>query len=240
MKYMSKIHTISKVLLIFVVWSCGMSSAAAQKFSFEEKKIALKDGDTRSAIQVILEPEIDRVRDAFDEFMDDYHDVHMNTGNLFGKHRIIEAEEVTIDAISPNKMNFSARIIENGAQTELSVFGSFGLDLQITEQEYPVAFANMKNLTMQFVNHFIPNYFSTEVNNQKEEIADFRDDIDDLNKDIAKNHRKIEELKEENTEMEQEKALLMKKLEEAENDLDAIKQSRVKTREAITRSRKIG
>lgn len=137
-----KLQTLATLVIILSLLFLFDHHIYGQHLTFEEKVISLQDAGDKHAIQVLCEPGVDHVREAFDEYMDDHYDVKMNTGNLFGKHKIIKGEGIHLDPISPKEMNLYARIIENGDLSELSVYGSFGPDVPITRESYPAEYNN--------------------------------------------------------------------------------------------------
>lgn len=237
MKFLKSLMPI-RIMIICTVIYLWVGPANAQHFTLEKQEIRLNNDEKRDAIQVVCDPSVDQVRSAFDEYMDDYHDVKMNTGNLFGKHRVIEAEGIQLDAISPKQMNLYARIIENGDFTELSVFGRFGPDTFITKENYPATYEKIEDLVMHFSSVFIPIYFRNSILEQRDKLADLREDIKDLERNISKNKDRIVKLQKENREMGEERLILGKDIEKVEETLKIIKENRSATKAKVEEIRK--
>lgn len=217
MKYNLSISAIKKLaallgmLLIF-------TTVQAQELSLTEMLVKY-DKETRPAIQVVLEPETDAVKKAWEDYMKDEYKVKMKGTGLFSNKDVLSAEEVKISEVSSKKLNFYTRIVEKGANTEMSVFASLGYDLHIGKDNYPAEFAQLKKITVDFLNQYLPTYYQDRLKNNEDQFSNLTKDRDKLEKNITDNTEKIEKLTKENEQMRSELATTEEQLKTVSKDL---------------------
>jgi len=134
-------------------------------------------------------------------------------------------EPNVIAAISPKKVELFAKVMGNGNQSDMYIFGQMGYNNQITPINNGAEYAAMKTLTTNFLNKLLPNYYQDIVEDQKDEVADLEDDRKDMRKKINKNKEKIAELTRENEELERKIASTDVKLEQSMEKLGEKKQN---------------
>ncbi len=165
-------------------------------------KTIVHDSKERNAIKVLIAPETKSVKKAFKDFMEDKYDVDVEGIGLFKNKDVLYTEPMVIRPISPEIMRLYAKVVEEGGQTAMYVFGQLGYSTQITPSGYYTEFGAMKNLTVDFLNDLLPDYYKDIVEDQRDAISDLEKDRDDMRKKISKNKDKIAELQKENEELE--------------------------------------
>lgn len=178
----------------------GYQTAQAQDFAMTTGNVVHKDA-SRTAIQVVMEPPTDDVKKAWEDFMKDKYDIKMKGNGWFSNKDVLFAEEVTISPISTKSLNFYTRIVEKGDNTELSTFASLGYDIYLNEKDYLKEFIQLQQLTKDFVDEYLPNYYLAIVEETQSKLNDFEKNRGKLQDNISDNNKKIEKLSEENEKM---------------------------------------
>lgn len=215
---LKKLAIVLSTLLVF-------TTVQAQELSLTETLLKY-DKETRPAIQVVLEPEPDELKKVWEDYMKDEFKVKLKGTGLFSNKDVLSAEEVKISEISSKKLNFYTRIVEKGANTEMSVFASLGYDLHIGKDNYPSEFAQIKKITLDFLNQYLPNYYQERLKEAEDQFSSLTKDRDKLEGNIADNSEKIEKLTRENEKMRAELAATEEKLKDVSKEL---KESKTKT-----------
>ncbi len=223
-----KMAVVLGALLIF-------TNVQAQELSLTETLLKY-DKETRPAIQIVLEPKPDVLKKAWEDYMKDEFKVKLKGTGLFSNKDVLSAEEVKISEISSKKLNFYTRIVEKGANTEMSVFASLGYDLHIGKDNYASEFAQIKKITLDFLNQYLPNYYQERLKNAEDQFSSLTKDRDKLEKNIADNTEKIEKLTKDNEKMRAELAAAEEKLKDVSKDL---KESKTKTEGIDARLKRI-
>lgn len=206
--------TISCLVLFFSMPALGQNITLQQGMIEHNEK-------QRPCVQVSLKaPQPKPLKKAWEDFMDDEYDVNMKGIGFLSNKDILTAQEVNIPAMSDKSLNFYTRIIEQGNQTEMCVFSSFGYDIYATPEEYPQAFETMEKMTAQFLRSYLPEYYHEKIEVSMEEVEDIRSEISDLEETMADNTKEIEELKAENAEIEKNLIDQKEKLRKAEQILN--------------------
>ncbi len=219
--YMMRFTQKTIVFLLLILFS--ISSIYAQELSMNGETMLTYKKETRPALQVILEPTPDEVKDAWEDYMKDEYDVKLKGTGLFANKDVLRAEEVTIKEVSPNAMNFYTRVIEKGKNTEMSVFAEFGYDLYISKEKYPEPYAKIKSMVDGFLNTYLPKYYQEKLEESQEIFQDLDKDVSKLSDDISDHQKEIEKLTKEMEDMESELASKQKKLKNATANLEESK-----------------
>lgn len=218
-----------------------ISNVSSQNISLDSTQIILEDKGAVDAVSLVTNIQIDAFRELFDDYMKEYQDVNMNMGGLFGKHRIARAEEVRIESVSTDLINFYARFIEKGADTELSIYANFNEDLTITSSQYPVEYQKLYDLLSNFALVSIPEFYNQQIAATRDNIEDLSKDINNLKDKIERNEKRINDLEKENIDLGTEIFNLEKDLEEKKNLLSERKQIKneldTNIKKAVTKSR---
>ena len=207
---MCKINYCIGLLFAFLLTSFKLTGQALNI----SNKIIVHDSKERNAVKVLIAPETKSVKKAFKDFMDDKYDVDIKGIGLFKNEDVLYTEPIVISPISSDIIRLYAKVVEEGGQTGMYVFGQLGYNTQITPYEYYTEFGAIKNLTVDFLNDLLPDYYQDIVADQRDTISDLEKDRDDMRKRISKNKDKIAELKKENEELELKLVTNKKKLEE--------------------------
>lgn len=175
---------------------------SAQEVVFTTESVVY-DGKERMSVSTIIAPEPDVVKEAFEDWMKDEYDVKMKGSGLFTDKDVLTAEEAKVSVISPKFIDFYARSVPSGDQTQFSVFASFGYNVHIEPETYPQEFAAMQDLHYAFVSEFLPQWYQEQIGDTEEVVADLSDDIESFKDDMDKNLKDQAELREEMEEMKQ-------------------------------------
>lgn len=205
-----KIINRSVVLFMFLL-SIGVLQAQVLNIS---NKIIVHDSKERNAIKVLIAPESKSVKKSFKDFMDDTHNIDIEGISFLKNKDVLYTEPTIINPISSEVMRLYAKVVEENGQTAMYVFGQLGSNEQITPYGHYTEFGAMKNLTVDFLNDLLPDYYKDIVEDQRDAISDLEEDRDDMRKKISKNKDKIAELQKENEELEQQLVQNKTKLEE--------------------------
>src|SRR5690554_5364907 len=161
--------------------------------------------------------------------MDNYDFKIKGIGFLSNKD-LLYAEDLVIEKISPKRMNFYTKIVENEVGSKMTVFGSFGYDIYIDKNETPEEYKVMNQMLTEFLNSYLPDYYKNQVKDTEKKVKKLSKEVKGLNKDISKNNKKtkklakeIEELTKEAAEKEEELETATIKLKERKSKLERIK-----------------
>jgi len=191
----------------------------AQNLTVENATVNIEDKQV-PAVKVVMSPAPDKVKDAFRDYINDKHDVKMKGIGFLSNKDVLTAEAVQIPAITSNNMDFKAKIVENGDNTEMYVIGTLGYDINISPDNYRMEYRAMKNITVNFLNEFLPEYYQERVDETQDMLSDLRDDRNDLRDDLADNKEEIADLEKKNRELNAELTSTETKIKEAEMKLD--------------------
>lgn len=178
---------------------CSFLSLHAQRLMINPSVCQSEDLQ-QAGIEAILEPGTKAVKKAIKDWMDDNYDIKLKGLGLFTNKDVLTAEQVRIDAISDKQMDFKVQVIEEGNNTKMCVFGSYGYDFPISPTEYPLAYQKMRGITLDFLDSFVPKWYADRIDESQEVLADLQKERKNLEKDIRKNEKEIEKLQEENVE----------------------------------------
>jgi len=177
--------------------------------------------EQRPCVRVTLKaPEPKPVKKAWEDFMDNEYDVSMKGIGFLSNKDVLTAEKVQIPALSEKAVNFYTRIVEQGDQTEMCIFSSFGYDIYISPDEYPEAYETMETMTANFLKSYLPEYYNEQIEVSQENVDDIQDEINDLKETLAENEEEINKLQEENAEIEKNLVDQEEKLRKAEQILN--------------------
>jgi hypothetical protein len=149
----------------------------------------------RECIVVNLDPETKTLRSAWTDYLKDNYDLKLKGNGWFSSKDILYAEDVLIDKISANRMNFYTQIIENENGSEIKLFASFGYDAFIKKEKDSVEYKSLNEMLESFLKVYLPKYYTLEINDTKKRVLDLTEEINDLNKDIISDNDKLEKLK---------------------------------------------
>ncbi len=186
-------NSLAAVVLILM----SIFAANAQNLTVENAMVTIDDKQV-AAVKVMMNPSPSKVKDEFRDFIKDKYDVKMKGIGFLSNKDILSAEGVQIPAITSKNMDFKAKVVENGDNTEMYVFGMLGYDVNISPEKYRDEYRAMKNITISFLNEFLPEYYQDRVDETQDMLSDLRDDRNDLRDDIADNKEKITNLQKEN------------------------------------------
>ena len=181
-------------------------SMIAQSLSPQKSTIE-HNNKMRNCLSVKLDPDPKTLKKAWVNFLKKEYALQLKGFGWFTNKDLLYKEEVTIKKLSPKIMDFYTQIVEDENGSEMKVFASFGYDVYINEEEYPMEYNAMNEMMVAFLKKYLPEYYNKKVNqsmksvkglnkdivNLKENIKDNQDRIKKLNKEIEKYKANIEE-----------------------------------------------
>ena len=184
----------------------------------------------RPSIFVNIDPEPKPLKKAWKSFLKDNYDFKIKGIGFLSNKDLLYAEDLVIEKISPKRMNFYTKIVENEVGSKMTVFGSFGYDIYIDKNETPEEYKVMNQMLTEFLNSYLPDYYKNQVKDTEKKVKKLSKEVKGLNKDISKNNKKtkklakeIEELTKEAAEKEEELETATIKLKERKSKLERIK-----------------
>lgn len=205
------VKSISLILLSFSV-SAQLPTPKASQVQFE--------GETRPSIQVTLEPEAKEVKKAWRDFVKENYDVKMKGIGLFVNRDVLSAEEVKIDKLSPQTIDFHTKVEETKEGTRMEIFAAKGYDIFVDPSKNPQEFKRMEGMLNAFLADYIPEYYSERVEEQSEQVNDLADTRDEQEEEIIDKQEEIGSLKQEISDLEKAIEQGELNLEQTEKDLD--------------------
>ncbi|MEM9919850.1 MAG: hypothetical protein AAF990_17270 [Bacteroidota bacterium] len=197
--------------------------------NIEEQKVEY-EGNLRPACSVVLEPESKEVKKRFKDYMNQKHDVRIKGIGFLTNKDVLNAEEVQLKTISPKTIDFYAQVVEKDGKTQMSLFADYGYDIFVSPQEDASAFENMRLLLIDFLNDYLPGYYSQQVeaardvlNNLKEERSEMKEDIAENSEEIDEKLSEIKDLRKENQDLSNALNEQIKLLDEKEAELQQTK-----------------
>lgn len=188
--------------------------AFAQTLKLNDSQVKY-DKITYPCIEVVVEPNPDDVKSAWEDFIKDKHDVKMKGYGFLTNKDVLRAEKKEFKAISDNQLDFYTRIVEEkDDRTKMCVFASFGYDIHVNPDQYPREYAAMKNILKNFLKSYLPGYYNERISSTEDRLKDLRDEREDLESELNDNKKQIEELTKRNKELE-------KNLTENQQKIDA-------------------
>lgn len=182
----------------------------------------------RPCLYVNLDPEPKPLKKAWKSFLKDNYDFKIKGIGFLTNKDLLYKEDVVITKLSSKRMDFYTQIIENEVGSEMKVFGSFGYDIYIDENETPEEYKAMKKMLNDFLKSFLPNYYKDQIKDTEKKVKKLSKTVAGLNKDIEKNNKEVEDLKEEIVDLNEEVKELTKEATEKE---ELLKTSETKLKE---------
>ena len=169
----------------------------------------------RPCIVVHLDPEPKTLKKKWKTYLKENYDFKLKGIGFLTNKDLLKSEDIVVDDISPKRLDFYTKIIEDEVGSEMKVFASFGYDIYVDKQETPEAYETMKKMLNDFLKSYLPKYYKSEVKESKKKVKKLTKQVKNLKKDISKNKEEIEDLKKEIDELTEEVSEKETKLEEA-------------------------
>lgn len=151
----------------------------------------------RPCLLVKLDPDPETLKNAWIDYLKKEYDFKLKGMGWFSNKDLLYSEEVIIQKLSSKKMDLYTNVVEDGNGSEMKVFASFGYDIYLNEEEYPIEYKAMNEMIVSFLKQYLPKYYNTEINASAKSVKNLNKKIKSLNADIKKNNRDIENLNEE-------------------------------------------
>ncbi len=178
-----------KKIKLFTIALFLIIGASAQTYRIDTSEISFEN-KLRACFAVTYDAPSKTTKSAWADFLKKNYKIKVKGIGLFANKDIIDAEDVTISAISDKRSNIYARVIDMGTGSELKFFMSFGYDFFVGPQEYPKEFSGMKELLNDFSVDFLNDYYADEASSLTKKVNSLEKDIKSNNRSIAKNSKK--------------------------------------------------
>lgn len=196
---------------IIALFCFAFSTLQAQLVSVQDGNLKTNESE-QTCVQVVMQPEAKEVKRAFKDFLNDEYDVKLKGIGFLSNKDVLTAEQTNISVISDKMMDLSAQVIEVNDKTQMCIAGSFGYDIAIDRYDYPQEYRAMRNIVLDFLDVYLPNYYQDRIEEKQEIVTNLQEERSDLTEDITDNKEEIEKLKKENEK-------LMKELEDTKKQL---------------------
>jgi hypothetical protein len=206
-----------KFIIPFLLFTLITITITAQNLSYSSGTTEV-EGEIVKTINVKLDPKPETVKGSFENWMEDNYDVDLDGKRLlFFDKKVMSAKGVVIPAISSRRIDLNVRVDESNEDfTTLQVYASFGYNNWITPMDYPYEYAALEGIVYEYISDYLPEYYLNRIEDTKEQLADLKEDKEELNEDVIDNKERIEELKKENEE-------LMRRLKENQANINETK-----------------
>lgn len=161
----STVLTLTLSLLFFLTQAVSFSQTIVP----QESTFQHNDAE-RPCIAVTLEPTTSEVEKAWEKFLKDTYKVKLSGAGFLGMGSLVEAKEVIIPAISGKTLDFYTNIRETTDGTEMKVFGAFGYDVYINQNDTPAEFIALTKMVQKFVAEYLPSYYQKKVEVTEKEL----------------------------------------------------------------------
>lgn len=178
-----------KILIaITLLLTIPFMTLIGQNFEIEDGSIMYKEV-LRPCISVSVDPEEKTLKNAWQDYMKDNYDLKLRGRN------VLAAEEVKIQQISSNTLNIYTIIEEDKNGSAMKVFASKGYDINIDLKSYPKEYNAIKDIVENFLKQSLPNYYNQMVVDTEERIQELVEDRRNIEQDLKKEGEKLEALK---------------------------------------------
>lgn len=216
---------IKNCFTIIIIITCLITSATAnaQELRVDNEQVTYKD-NAYPAIVVYMEPGTKEVKKAWQDYIKDKYDIRLHGLGFLVNRDVLSAEGVDFQEISPNKMDFYTKVVEDNDQTKMAVFASLGYDIQVGSQNHYTGYYNMKNIVQDFLDTFLPNYYQDKINEVENRISDLQKTQEDKRNQISDNEKEINRLRNENDRLAEEINTTQETWTEAQDHLATLQQ----------------
>lgn len=187
------------------------------------------EGQNRPAVSMRLSPGPDIVKASLKDWMKDHHDIKLDGYGFLTNQDVLIGEQVLLPNISSKRLDIYFQIVEMGDHTQMSTFASLGYDIQISPYQYSGEYQAMTNLVLDFVEDFLPRWYSEQIAISQEQVEELKEDRSTLEETVSDNQQEIASLKQENMDMaeriEKKKVRIsstIEALENQRNELEAL------------------
>src|SRR5690554_4462017 len=123
MKKKIQFTLIMKFSLLVLMYFTLNNSVYAQAVTPKDG-IIMHNKSQRPSIFVNIDPEPKPLKKAWKSFLKDNYDFKIKGIGFLSNKDLLYAEDLVIEKISPKRMNFYTKIVENEVGSEMTVFGS--------------------------------------------------------------------------------------------------------------------
>lgn len=150
---------------------------------------------------VTLDPEIKTLKNTWVRFLRKEHGVKLKGIGLFRNSDLLHADQIVMEQLSIKQLDFYTQVIEGKTSSEMKVFVSFGHDIYISEEVYPLEFMKINEMLTSFIEQFLREYYSEQITISKrrvktleKETTSLKKRVESNKKDIKNHEEKVEEL----------------------------------------------
>lgn len=170
--------------------------------TLEMRDVTVKYDKTEyPAIEVLIQPGTDEVRDAWEDFLKDKYDVKLRGNGFLANKDVLRAEETNFKAISDKQMDFYSKIVEVDDMIRIAIFASFGYDIQVNRVNYPTEYYAMENVLKTFLQSYLPKYYQGRISDMQSAIKSLESEREKMEKEEKDNRDEIEKLTKRNEDL---------------------------------------
>ena len=204
------------IFAIMIIWAS--TSSNAQQLDINQTTVSY-DKNSYPAYQVTLEPDTKSIKKRFKSFMDDKYDIRIKGIGFLTNKDVLSAEQSNIKTISSKTMDLYTKVIEQEGKTVLSIFGRYGYDIYISPEQDREAFQNLRTLIIDFLGVYLPEFYTDQLEEAQELVANVKRDQSSLKEDITDNKGAIQDHLDEVEQLRKENKGLLKKLDDTSSQL---------------------
>lgn len=188
----------------------------AQVHKVKPSKV-LYEGSLRDAAKVSVEIPKDEVQDQLNDFVKDKFDSGLKGYGLLAQKDEVMTDYQAMPLLADDAIRLIGIFKENREHTDLFMIAEWEGGEYITKSEDRRAFENLIQTGNDFLNYFVPQYYTEKVADSQEAYRDATEDVNNLKEDIVSNENDLSQLKQEVTELEHEIVEQKKKLSQLED-----------------------
>lgn len=200
-----------------LAFGLATTAAAQDRLELHDADVVM-DENTYAGVSVDLAATPAEVRDALEDWADDAYGVDLDyKGGILGRDKefLITQDAHDIAPLGDRPAYLNARVVERGEGSTMTLFASYEGNVAVEpDGQYAESFAGVREMADAFLQDFVPAYYRERVTTVESSIDDLRDDIAGFRDDIRDNEDKIAKLQRENEE-------LRANIAEAERQLEA-------------------
>ncbi|MFT4968640.1 MAG: hypothetical protein ACI9O4_000370 [Chitinophagales bacterium] len=174
------------------------------------------DEAQRPCIQVNLDPEPKMLKKAWKDYLKKNYAFKLKEKHSLTNKGFLSAEEITIEQISLDAIDFFTQINSDESGSELNVFARHGYDIYINEKDNPIEYEALHEVLESFMKYYLPTYYENEINEMVELVNSIVSDLDHLKKKNVGKAQKINKLNEDVYALEKEEEVYQLQLKVAE------------------------
>lgn len=183
--------------IILICFSIAVSMSMSAQTLAPQKSTIEHDNKMRTCLLVKVGPEPKALKKAWISFLKKEYDLKLKGMGWFSNKDLLYSEEVIVKKLSHKKIDFYTYVVEDENGSEMKVFGSFGYDIYLNEEDYPREFEAMTEMIVSFLKQYLPEYYDKKINQSMKSVKSLNKEIVNLKENITDNQDRIQKLSKE-------------------------------------------